>query len=118
MVKTYFSPEFLNRNAVAVEHHEFGEEHMARIQMRYLEKCVAQMDMKLEVSDAAPMELAREGFDPSYGAHPLKRAVQQQIANPLAKETLSGRFGPKEIIHVVVEDGRIVFEQVIEAEAG
>ena len=54
---------------------------------------------------------------PSYGARPLKHAIQQQIENPLAKEILSGRFGPKDIIHVDVEDGRILFEQVIEAEA-
>ena len=63
------------------------------------------------------MELAHEGFDPVYGARPLKRAIQQQIENPLAKEILSGRFGPKDVIRVDVEGGRIVFEQVIEAEA-
>jgi len=56
------------------------------------------------------MELAREGFDPLYGARPQKRAIQQQIENPLAMEILSGRFGPKDIIHVDVEDERIVFE--------
>ena len=60
------------------------------------------------------MELAREGFYPVYGARPLKRLIQQQIENPLVKEILSGRFGPKDIIYVDVEDGRIVFEQVEE----
>jgi len=90
---------------------------IARIQLHYLEARVAQMEMKLEVRDAALLALAQEGFDPVYGARPLKRAIQQQIENPLAKEILSGRFGPKDIIHVDVEDGRIVFEQVIEAEA-
>jgi ATP-dependent Clp protease ATP-binding subunit ClpB len=119
-VKSYFRPEFINRIDEVVVFHALGEEHIAniaRIQLHYLEKRVAQMDMKLEVSDAALMELAREGFDPLYGARPLKRAIQQQIENPLAKEILSGRFGPKDIIRVDVEDGRIVFEQVIEAEA-
>jgi len=118
-VKTYFRPEFINRIDEVVVFHALDEKNIAsiaRIQLNYLEKRVAQMEMKLEVSDAALMELAREGFDPLYGARPLKRAIQQQIENPLAKEILSGRFGPKDIIHVDVEDGRIVFEQVMEAE--
>jgi ATP-dependent Clp protease ATP-binding subunit ClpB len=119
-VKSYFRPEFINRIDEVVVFHALDENNIAsiaRIQLNYLEKRVAQMDMKLEVSDSALVELAREGFDPLYGARPLKRAIQQQIENPLAKEILSGRFGPKDIIRVDVEDGRIVFEQVIEAEA-
>ena len=119
-VKSYFKPEFLNRIDEVVVFHALDEKNIAsiaRIQLHYLEARVAQMEMKLEVSDAALMELAREGFDPLYGARPLKRAIQQQIENPLAKEILSGRFGPKDIIRVEVEEGRIVFEQVIEAEA-
>jgi ATP-dependent Clp protease ATP-binding subunit ClpB len=118
-VKTYFRPEFINRIDEVVVFHALDEKNIAsiaRIQMQYLEKRVAQMEMKLEVSDDALMELAREGFDPVYGARPLKRAIQQQIENPLAKEILSGRFGPKDVIRVDVEGGRIVFEQVIEAE--
>jgi ATP-dependent Clp protease ATP-binding subunit ClpB len=74
------------------------------------------MEMKLEVSDSALMELAQQGFDPLYGARPLKRAIQQQIENPLAMEIFSGRFGRKYIIRGDMEDGRIVFEQVMEAE--
>ena len=119
-VKSYFKPEFLNRIDEVVVFHALDEKNIAsiaRIQLHYLEARVAQMEMKLEVSDAALMELAREGFDPLYGARPLKRAIQQQIENPLAKEILSGRFAPKDIIRVEVEEGRIVFEQVIEAEA-
>ena len=119
-VKRYFRPEFINRIDEVVVFHALGEAHIAniaRIQLRYLEQRVAQMDMKLEVSDAALMELAREGFDPLYGARPLKRAIQQQIENPLAKEILSGHFAPKDVIRVDVEDGDIVFVQVIEAEA-
>nr|WP_276320108.1 hypothetical protein [Parasulfuritortus cantonensis] len=91
--------------------------HIARIQLQYLEKRLAQMDMKLEVSDAALAELAKAGFDPIYGARPLKRAIQQEIENPLAKEILSGRFGAKDVIRVDAEDGRIVFENVIDASA-
>jgi ATP-dependent Clp protease ATP-binding subunit ClpB len=119
-VKTYFRPEFINRIDEVVVFHALDEEHIAsiaRIQLHNLEARVAQMDMKLEVSDAALRELAREGFDPSYGARPLKRAIQQQIENPLAKEILSGHFAPKDVIRVDMEDGRIVFEQVIEGEA-
>jgi ATP-dependent Clp protease ATP-binding subunit ClpB len=118
-VKTYFRPEFINRIDEVVVFHSLGEEHIAniaRIQLHYLEKRVAQMDMKLEVSDAALLELAKEGFDPVFGARPLKRAIQQRIENPLAKEILSGRFAPKDIIRVDAMDGRIEFEQVMEAE--
>jgi ATP-dependent Clp protease ATP-binding subunit ClpB len=119
-VKTYFRPEFINRIDEVVVFHALDEKNIAsiaRIQLHYLEQRVAKMEMKLEVSDEALMELAHEGFDPVYGARPLKRAIQQQIENPLAKEILSGRFGPKDVIRVDVEGGRIVFEQVIEAEA-
>jgi ATP-dependent Clp protease ATP-binding subunit ClpB len=119
-VKTYFRPEFINRIDEVVVFHSLGEEHIvsiARIQLQHLEKRLAQMEMKLEVSDAALKHLAQAGFDPVYGARPLKRAIQQEIENPLAKEILAGRFSPKDIIRVDVENGHIVFEQIIEAEA-
>ncbi len=118
-VKAYFRPEFINRIDEVVVFHALDERHIAqiaRIQLKRLEQRLAQMDMKLEVSDAAIAELAKAGFDPVYGARPLKRAIQQEIENPLAKEILSGRFAPKDIIRVDVEDGRFVFEQVMEAE--
>ncbi|TCJ13854.1 ATP-dependent chaperone ClpB [Parasulfuritortus cantonensis] len=117
-VKNYFRPEFINRIDEVVVFHSLDEQHIARIariQLQYLEKRLAQMDMKLEVSDAALADLAKAGFDPIYGARPLKRAIQQEIENPLAKEILSGRFGAKDVIRVDVEEGRIVFENVIEA---
>ena len=116
-VKSYFRPEFINRIDEVVVFHALGEAHIAniaRIQLHYLERRVQQMDMKLEVSDAALLLLASAGFDPSYGARPLKRAIQQQIENPLAREILSGHFAPKDIIRVDAVDGRISFEQVIE----
>ncbi len=118
-VKAYFRPEFINRIDEVVVFHALDERHIAqiaRIQLKRLEQRLAQMDMKLEVSDAAIAELAKAGFDPVYGARPLKRAIQQEIENPLAKEILSGRFAPKDIIRVDIEDGRFVFEQVMEAE--
>jgi ATP-dependent Clp protease ATP-binding subunit ClpB len=118
-VKTYFRPEFINRIDEVVVFHALDEAHIAdiaRIQLHYLEARIAKMDMKLEVSDAALKELAKEGFDPVFGARPLKRAIQQRIENPLAKEILAGRFAPKDIIRVDAVNGQIVFEQVMEAE--
>ncbi len=118
-VKAYFRPEFINRIDEVVVFHALDERHIAqiaRIQLKRLEQRLAQMGMKLEVSDAAIQELAKAGFDPVYGARPLKRAIQQEIENPLAKEILAGRFAPKDVIRVDYEDGRFVFEQVMEAE--
>ncbi|MDD3529673.1 MAG: AAA family ATPase, partial [Gallionellaceae bacterium] len=118
-VKNYFRPEFINRIDEVVVFHSLDERHIAniaRIQLQYLERRLAQMEMKLEVSDAALAELAKAGFDPVYGARPLKRAIQQELENPLAREILSGRFAAKDVIRVDVQDGRFVFENVIEAE--
>lgn len=118
-VKNYFRPEFINRIDEVVVFHALDERHIAsiaRIQLKHLEKRLARMEMRLEVSDAAIAELARVGFDPVYGARPLRRAIQNEIENPLAKEILAGRFGPKDVIRVDVKNGRFVFENVIEAE--
>ena len=73
--------------------------------------------MKLEVSDAALAELAKAGFDPVYGARPLKRAIQAAIENPLAKEILEGRFAPKDTIVVDLRDGRFTFGKLAPVEA-
>ncbi len=111
-VKNYFRPEFINRIDEVVVFHALGEEHIksiARIQLDYLAKRLAAMDMGLEVTDAALAEVAKAGFDPVYGARPLKRAIQTQIENPLAREILAGHFGPKDVIRVDVRDGQIVF---------
>ncbi len=111
-VKSHFRPEFVNRIDEVVVFHALDEKHIksiARIQLGYLEKRLAALDMKLEVSDAVLAELAKVGFDPLYGARPLKRAIQSQIENPLAKEILEGRFGPKETVVVELRDGRPVF---------
>jgi ATP-dependent Clp protease ATP-binding subunit ClpB len=116
-VKNYFRPEFINRLDEVVVFHSLDERHIAsiaRIQLQYLEKRLAHMEMKLEVSDAALAELAKAGFDPVYGARPLKRAIQQELENPLAREILSGRFAAKDVIRVDVENGRFLFENVIE----
>jgi ATP-dependent Clp protease ATP-binding subunit ClpB len=102
--------------------HALDEKHIksiARIQLGYLEKRLAALEMKLEVSDAVLAELAKVGFDPLYGARPLKRAIQSAIENPLAKEILEGRFGPKDVVVVELRDGRAVFGKrpAVEAKA-
>jgi ATP-dependent Clp protease ATP-binding subunit ClpB len=111
-VKTYFRPEFINRIDEVVVFHSLDEKNIAsiaKIQLGYLEKRLAQMDMTLVVDDAALLELAKAGFDPVFGARPLKRAIQQQIENPLAKSILEGRFGAKDRILVSSDNGVLRF---------
>ena len=111
-VKTYFRPEFINRIDEVVVFHALDEKHIAsiaRIQLAYLEKRLARLDMHLEVSDEALAQLASAGFDPVFGARPLKRAIQEHIENPLAKRILEGQFAAKDTIRVGVEGGRIAF---------
>ena len=83
------------------------------IQLRLLEARLAKLEMKLEVSPAALSELAKVGFDPLFGARPLKRAIQQRIENPVSKLILQGRFGPKDVIPVDVENGEFSFARVV-----
>jgi ATP-dependent Clp protease ATP-binding subunit ClpB len=119
-VKTQFRPEFVNRIDEIVVFHALDEKHIksiARIQLGYLEKRLAGLEMKLEVSDAALRELAAVGFDPIYGARPLKRAIQAQIENPLAKAILEGKFGPKDTVRVDARKGHIVFDKAEPATA-
>ena len=102
-VKTQFRPEFVNRIDEIVVFHALSEKHIrdiARIQLKNLTDRIAKLDMQLEVSDEALSKLAEAGFDPVYGARPLKRAIQQSIENPLAKEILEGRFAAKDVISV------------------
>jgi len=113
-VKAQFRPEFVNRIDEIVVFHALGEEHIksiARIQLRTLENRLAKMDYGLEVSEAAVTELAKVGFDPVYGARPLKRAIQSELENPLAKAILEGRFAPKDTIAADWRGGRMVFEK-------
>ena len=111
-VRSHFRPEFINRIDEIVVFHALDEKNIgaiARIQLKHLEQRLAKMDMTLEVSDEALQKIAEAGYDPVYGARPLKRAIQQQIENPLSKLLLSGRFGPKDRIPVRVENGNLVF---------
>ena len=88
-------------------------EAIAKIQLKVLESRLEKMEMKLDVSPAALAEIAKAGFDPVFGARPLKRAIQQKIENPVAKLVLEGRFGPKDVIPVNVENGEFGFERVV-----
>jgi ATP-dependent Clp protease ATP-binding subunit ClpB len=111
-VKTHFRPEFVNRIDEIVVFHALSEkdiESIARIQLQSLESRLAKMDIRLDVSPAALAAVAQEGFDPVYGARPLKRAIQQQIENPLATEILKGNFAPGETVHVAAKGGKLSF---------
>ena len=105
-LKNYFRPEFLNRIDETVVFHALDAkniESIARIQLKVLMARLQKMDLTMEVSEAAIAELAKVGFDPVYGARPLKRAIQQRIENPLSKLLLEGRFLPKSTISVGVD---------------
>ncbi|RFC31360.1 MAG: ATP-dependent Clp protease ATP-binding subunit ClpB [Candidatus Nitrotoga sp. MKT] len=113
-VKSYFRPEFINRIDEVVVFHALDEKNIkaiARIQLGYLENRLAAMDMKLEITDAALAEIATAGFDPTYGARPLKRAIQSQLENPLAKQLLEGRFAAKDTIKINCLGGVMRFEK-------
>ncbi|TAN54378.1 MAG: ATP-dependent chaperone ClpB [Betaproteobacteria bacterium] len=113
-VKTHFRPEFVNRIDEVVVFHALGEEHIrsiARIQLATLKARLARMEYALEVSDAAIAELAKAGFDPVYGARPLKRAIQSELENPLAKAILEGRFAPRDTIRADYRGGRLTLEK-------
>ncbi|MDG5976418.1 ATPase [Hydrogenophaga taeniospiralis CCUG 15921] len=105
-LKNHFRPEFLNRIDETVVFHALDAQHIesiAAIQLKVLEARLAKMDLHLQVSPAALAELAKVGFDPVFGARPLKRAIQQRIENPLSKFLLEGRYPPKSSIPVTVD---------------
>ncbi|MFY9810742.1 ATP-dependent chaperone ClpB [Aquabacterium sp.] len=116
-VKQHFRPEFLNRIDEVVVFHALDEAHIAsiaKIQLKGLEGRLAQLEMALDVSPEALAELAKVGFDPVFGARPLKRAIQQRIENPVAKLILQGKFGPKDVIPVDVDEaGNFQFSRVV-----
>ena len=111
-VRGHFRPEFINRIDEIVVFHALDERNIgaiAKIQLHHLEQRLAKMEMTLDIDDEALQKIAEAGYDPVYGARPLKRAIQQQIENPLSKAILGGRFGPKDTIPVRVRGGQLVF---------
>ena len=109
----HFRPEFVNRIDDVVVFHPLGREHIRKIvdiQLGYLHDRLAEREIAIQLSDAARDKLAEAGFDPVYGARPLKRAIQQQVENPLAQEILRGKFKPGDTIDVGVADERLQFQ--------
>jgi len=115
VVQAHFRPEFINRLDEIVVFHPLDKaqiREIARIQCAYLAKRLGERQLMLTLSDKALDLLGNIGFDPVYGARPLKRVIQQQLENPLAKEILAGGFQPGDTIAVDAQGGRLVFAKV------
>lgn len=113
VVNGHFRPEFINRVDEAVVFHPLSKEHLqgiANLQLQGLSHRLTEQDLSLCVSDKVMEQLLEEGFDPIYGARPLKRSIQQMIENPLAESLLAGNFAPGAVINAVLKDGAVVFE--------
>jgi ATP-dependent Clp protease ATP-binding subunit ClpB len=114
VVGQHFRPEFINRVDETVVFHPLAQDQIrgiANIQLGSLRQRVADRDLGIEVTDAALDRLSEAGFDPVYGARPLKRAIQQQVENPLAQKILAGEFEPGDTIRVDVSEDHMVFEK-------
>lgn len=114
VVQAHFRPEFINRLDDIVVFHPLDKaqiREIARIQTRYLAKRLAERQIGLEIDDSALMLLGNVGFDPVYGARPLKRAIQTQLENPLAQKILSGEFGAGDTVRIAAEGGHLVFHK-------
>ncbi len=110
-LKDIFRPEFLNRLDETLEFSSLNEEQISsivRLQVEDLKKRLADQEFTLELDEAAFKELARLGYDPVYGARPVKRAIQRYLENPIAKKIVEGVYLPGSVIHVTFSDGHIV----------
>jgi ATP-dependent Clp protease ATP-binding subunit ClpB len=118
-VKSFFRPEFINRLDEIVVFHPLDDmqiKKIAKIQLESLKERLAKMDLQLEITDAALAEIARIGYDPVFGARPLKRAIQSRIENPLAKELLAGKFMPNDTVIIdSVADELVITKKTSEA---
>jgi ATP-dependent Clp protease ATP-binding subunit ClpB len=111
-VASHFRPEFINRVDEIVVFHPLEKQQIRRIadiQLNYLRKRLAERDIRLEVTDAALDHISDSGFDPVYGARPLKRAIQQHIENPLAREILEGKYAPGDTVRIDASGGGFEF---------
>ncbi|SIT70930.1 ATP-dependent Clp protease ATP-binding subunit ClpB [Ectothiorhodosinus mongolicus] len=112
VVGSHFRPEFINRIDEVVVFHPLGQEQIraiTTIQLDYLRQRLAERDIRINISQTALDRLGEAGFDPVYGARPLKRAIQQQLENPLAQRLLRGEYGPGDVIKVDVQDDALSF---------
>jgi ATP-dependent Clp protease ATP-binding subunit ClpB len=120
VVGAHFRPEFINRIDDVVVFHPLEPEHIRRIvdiQLEYLRRRLRDRDIALMLSPEARDRLAQAGFDPVYGARPLKRAIQQQLENPLAQRILRGDFIPGDTIRVVLEGDALGFKKGVKEQA-
>ncbi len=114
IVSSKFRPEFINRIDEAVVFHSLGRGQIraiSGIQIEYLRKRLQDREIGFEISEEALDLLGEAGFDPVYGARPMKRAIQQQLENPLAKAILEGRFAARDTIHASCESGVMRFDK-------
>lgn len=112
VVGSHFRPEFINRIDEVVVFHPLGQEQIraiTTIQLDYLRQRLAERDIRIDISQTALDRLGEAGFDPVYGARPLKRAIQQQLENPLAQRLLRGEYGPGDVIKVDIQDDALSF---------
>jgi ATP-dependent Clp protease ATP-binding subunit ClpB len=115
----HFRPEFLNRIDEIVEFHPLSKEQIGEIvelQLRRVEARLAERGLRLELTDEARAVLAEAGWDPTYGARPLKRAIQRMLENPLALRLLEGEFSEGDTVRVDAKDGELTFEKAGAAE--
>jgi ATP-dependent Clp protease ATP-binding subunit ClpB len=113
-LRANFKPEFLNRVDETIVFHNLNKEqiiHIVGIQLQRLAKRLAEQKIELTLSESAAAFLAEKGYDPVYGARPLKRAIQQYVENPLSMEILSGRLSPGQHLVAEVLDDGLVFKQ-------
>jgi len=118
-MRDVFRPEFLNRIDEIIEFHPLTKEQLAEVvdlQLAQLRRRLAERGLTVELTDAAKEQLVEAGWDPTYGARPLKRALQRLVENPLAKALLEGGFGEGDAIRVDARDGDLVFEKAAAAE--
>jgi ATP-dependent Clp protease ATP-binding subunit ClpB len=114
VVQAHFRPEFINRLDDIVVFHPLDKaqiRQIAKIQLRGLEKRLGERGIRLELAEKALDFLGNIGFDPVYGARPLKRAIQAQIENPLAQKILAGEYGNGDTVRVEAEGGRLIFDK-------
>jgi ATP-dependent Clp protease ATP-binding subunit ClpB len=119
-LRAHFRPEFLNRIDEVIFFHALGREHIKRIidiQVTGLLKRLEERKIHVRLTDAAKDELVEEGYDPAYGARPLKRAIQREVLDPLALQVLEGRFGEGDTVTVDAGDHGLQFEKAGHAEA-
>jgi ATP-dependent Clp protease ATP-binding subunit ClpB len=118
-MRDVFRPEFLNRIDEIIELHALSKEQLAEVvelQLAHLRRRLAERGLTVELTDAAKEQLVEAGWDPTYGARPLKRALQRLVENPLAKALLDGGFGEGDAIRVDAREGQLVFEKAVAAE--